>query len=84
MEQETGYRKNIGFEMIRKIDRSTQHNWHKLLREAFPLDHQEAESKEANGVSEAEKENEVKESEKGEKYKNEVKVSKLKRRCGVS
>ena len=67
LEQETGDRKDISFETIRKIDRGTQHNWHKLLREAFSLYHQESESKEANGVSGAEKDNKVKELEEGEK-----------------
>ena len=74
MEQETGDSKIHGFEIIRKIDRGTQHNWHKLLRKAFSLDHQEAEGKEANGVSGAEKDDEVKEAEKGEKKKTKSRL----------
>ena len=34
-----------------------QHNWHNLLRKRFPLDQEEAESTEADGLSEAAKDN---------------------------
>ena len=31
------YRKKIGFEVLRKVDRGTRHNWHTRLRKTFLL-----------------------------------------------
>ena len=55
------YRKKIGFEVLRKVDRGTRHNWHTRLRKMFPSDMEETESTGANAVNGAEKNTEVKE-----------------------
>ena len=66
MEQEDGSRKKIGFEIIRKVDKGTQHTWHSLLRKAILCDQEEAESNEVHGANRAVEGNEDKEHPKGE------------------
>ena len=46
LEQENGDKKRIGFEIIRKVTRSTQHNWDMLTRTNISFDKEETDRKE--------------------------------------
>ena len=53
LDQESGCKKKICFKILRKVARSTQHKWHKLLRKTNLANQEETENDGGKGFNSA-------------------------------